>query len=332
MAVSIRDDELLRRVSIGLNDWIPLERRRSYVDDGVSVREMQRLVGGFRPYEEESFDILRWLQGPMNSIRFDGEDGFPSFDGLERHVPSFLLFQGPVPDTRRPCLGIVGTRLADYEGLGMAFELGLGAGLGDVYVASGLAEGIDQAAMRGCIAANGACIGVLACGHEVEYPSLTYRLRESVVGCGGCIVSRFPPKTPSYKSNFVSRNMVIASYSSSLVVVQAPSKSGSLITCDYAVSMGKDVLVSRAGVICNDAEGLHCGLAPCRAGSQALANDGAPVVSSSCECLDISRNVVVKQLGHAYGSREVSFADGLCESSEGRLFRFGDRVYGAYRQ
>ena len=185
-------------------------------------------------------------------------------------------------------------------------------------VSSGFAEGIDQASMRGCIAAKGACIGVLACGHDVEYPSLTSRLRESIVDCGGCIVSRFAPDTPSYKSNFVSRNMVIAAYSNALVVVQAPEKSGTLITSDYALSMGKDVFVSSAGVGAKDSKPDSR-----RAGSQALVNDGALVISSMVQWDGFSHGNLVRRLEGTAASLSLN-----AKSFEnGEAFRFGDQVY-----
>lgn len=307
--------ELGRRVAIGLNDWMSLATRRSLVSCGRSVKEMERSISGFKPYQRECEAVLEWLGDPMNSILFHGEDSYPSFEGLERHLPFFLLFRGPVPRRDVPCVGVVGTRRADYDGLHKAFEIGLGAAVCDTCVASGLAEGVDQAAMRGCLAAKGVCIGVIACGHDLEYPALTTRLRESIVDCGGCIVSRFPPGTPAYKGNFVSRNMVIAAYSQRLVVVQAPERSGSLITCDYALSMGKDVLVSSEGLVQKGRS------APCRAGSQALVDDGAPVVASFSDMADNLDAPVVKRVGSL-----SSMAHGYA-FDDGCMFRFGDQVY-----
>lgn len=315
---NISDNELSRRIAIGFNDWLSLEERRSLVSRDVPLGELSRAIKGFRSYEKEAWGILKWLEDPLDSIISYGDEDFPSFEGLEKHLPYFLLCRGPVPRKDSTCIGIVGTRMPDYEGLQKAFELGLGAAVGSVSVSSGFAEGIDQASMRGCIAAKGACIGVLACGHDVEYPSLTSRLRESIVDCGGCIVSRFAPDTPSYKSNFVSRNMVIAAYSNALIVVQAPEKSGTLITSDYALSMGKDVFVSSAGVsrrlLVPDSR---------RAGSQALAKDGAPVISSIGQCDGLSFKNSIRRMKSTVASMSL---DGL-SFKNGDAFRFGDQVY-----
>ncbi len=315
---NIAEKEVSRRISIGFNDWLSLEERRALIARDVPLQELSRTMKGFRSYEKEVRSILKWLDDPLDSIIAYGDKDFPSFEGLEKHIPYFLLCRGPVPRLDVPCVGIVGTRMPDYDGLQKAFELGLGVAVDGACVISGFAEGIDQASMRGCVAAKGICIGVLACGHDVEYPSLTSRLRESIVDCGGCIISRFAPETPSYKSNFVSRNMVIAAYSNALVVVQAPEKSGTLITSDYALSMGKDVFVSSAGVGTNTLKPDSR-----RAGSHALANDGAPVISSMAQWDGFSPRNLVRRLERTASSVTLegkAFKDG-------DAFRFGDQVY-----
>lgn len=315
---NISEKEFARRISIGFNDWLSLEERRTLIARDVPLQELSRTMKGFRSYEKEARGIIKWLDDSLNSLIVYDEDSFPSFEGLERHLPYFLLCRGPIPRLDVPCVGIVGTRMPDYDGLQKAFELGLGAAVGGASVASGFAEGIDQASMRGCIAAKGICIGVLACGHDVEYPSLTSRLRESMVDCGGCILSRFAPDTPSYKSNFVSRNMVIAAYSNALVVVQAPEKSGTLITSDYALSMGKDVLVSSAGVGANILKPDSR-----RAGSHALANDGAPVISSMAQWGGFASGSHVRHLESSASSMSLEGKPFI----NGDAFRFGDQVY-----
>ncbi len=314
----ISEKEFARRISIGFNDWLSLEERRTLIARDVPLQELSRTMKGFRSYEKEARSIIKWLYDSLNSLIVYDEDSFPYFEGLERHLPYFLLCRGPIPRLDVPCVGIVGTRMPDYDGLQKAFELGLGAAVGGASVASGFAEGIDQASMRGCIAAKGICIGVLACGHDVEYPSLTSRLRESILDCGGCILSRFAPDTPSYKSNFVSRNMVIAAYSNALVVVQAPEKSGTLITSDYALSMGKDVLVSSAGVGANTLKPDSR-----RAGSHALANDGAPVISSMAQWEGLSPRNLVRRLERTASTMSLKGK----AFKEGDAFRFGDQMY-----
>ena len=132
-----------------------------------------------------------------------------------------LMCTGKRPDTSIPCVGIVGTRHATYAALQEAFRFGMEAVRNGMSVVSGFAEGIDQAGMTGAIHGEGPCIGILACGHSVEYPCLTMDMRKRIIDAGGCVLSRFAPQSPSYKSNFISRNMIIAAYSTFLIAVQA---------------------------------------------------------------------------------------------------------------
>ncbi len=133
------------------------------------------------------------------------------------------------------------------------------------------------------------------------------------------MLSRFYPSCPSYKSNFVSRNMIIAAYSSALIVVQAPEKSGSLITCDYALSMGKDVYVAKEGV----------GNSYKRKGSSKLFYEGAPVISSLGEIpFDTSRKAfAVANTCKVNECSSFELESSKYGSSKNGPFRFGDRLY-----
>ena len=267
----LNEKEIVRRIIIGLNDQLSLEQRKAYVRDQVSVQWLLSNVKKFRNYGTEAYASLRWLREKENRTILEyGDKFYPSFEGLTSRLPYLLFIEGLVP-TYQPKIAVVGTRRPDYEALHEAFKVGFEASLNGISCISGMAEGVDQAAMRGSLSAsqlNAPCIGVLACGHNIEYPAFTSKLREKIIAQGGAVISRFAPITPSYKSNFVSRNMIIAAYSSAVVAIQAPRHSGTLITSDYAISMNKDVYVGSAGL----------GTEPCREGTNALAYEGAPVV------------------------------------------------------
>ncbi len=265
----LQEKEIVRRIIIAFNDQLSLEQRKIYVRDQVPVQWLLNNVRKFRNYSREAYASLRWLRAKENNFILEyGESDYPSFEGLTSHLPYLLFIEGSIP-TKNAKLAIVGTRRPDYQALHEAFKIGFEASLNGISCVSGMAEGIDQAGMRGCLSSEAPCIGVLACGHNLEYPAFTLRLRKTVIEKGGAIISRFAPETPSYKSNFVSRNMIIAAYSNAIVAIQAPRRSGTLITCDYGISMNKDIYIGSAGL----------GTTPCREGSNALAFEGAPVVS-----------------------------------------------------
>ncbi len=300
--------EIERRLAIGFNDYLSLRQRDRLVREGVPLSEIQRSDPRFRFYTRETRDVIHWLsRSRANGIIWYGEEGFPSFNPIRRHLPYMLLCQGALP-RRMPCMAEVGTRHPTYGGMQQAFRLGLEASRNSVCVISGFAEGIDQSAMNGSLSGGGPCIGVLACGHDVEYPSLTAQLRRRILDSGGCVLSRFAPNEMAYKSNFISRNIVIAAYGDFVVAVQAPEKSGTLNTCDYAVQLGKEVFVGSEGV----------GDRFVQVGTSALFRDGAGMVSSLSDIPTLELRFTVVELEDGIDLRADENND---------LRRFGDRMY-----
>ena len=298
--------ELERRLAIGFNDQLSLSQRHRLVVDDVPLKDIAGMDLRFEPHERETRDVIHWLSRSRdNSIIWYGDVEWPSFEPLKKRLPYMLFCTGKRPLFGRSCVAIVGTRHATYAALQESFRFGLEAAENHMTVISGFAEGIDQSAMRGAVEGEGQCIGVLACGHDVEYPSLTSSLRQSIVDSGGCILSRFAPSTVAYKSNFISRNMVIAAYCTFAVAVQAPNTSGTLNTCEYTTQMGKDVYVGREGV----------GDRFIQMGTTAMFNDGTKMISNFTETdrMDLDLRYRVFEWSESCG--------------EPGARRFGDRLY-----
>ena len=302
--------EMERRLAIGFNEYLSLEKRHNLVSGGFSLEEISRSDSRFRLYLRETRDVIHWLStGADHSVIWYGDADYPSFNPIRNHLPYMIFCEGTRPQVFQKCVAVVGTRHATYGGIQQAFRFGLETVRNEMSLISGFAEGIDQAAMRGAVDGNGTCIGVLGCGHEIEYPCLTFELRKRIVGTGGCILSRFAPQTMAYRSNFLSRNLILAAYSSFVIAVQAPDKSGTLNTCDYAVQMGKEVYVGSEGV----------GDRFVQAGTTRLFNEGAAVLTS-LSCREIA-------------GEDISFRVVECDDSRlpygnsDTVNRFGDRTY-----
>ena len=168
----------------------------------------------------------------------------PQYPGRLLHIPDpppVLYYRGNLPTfDEEAAVAIVGTRSASAYGCMMAKRMGYQVAQCGGLVVSGLAAGIDTMSMQGALMAGGTVTGVLGCGVDVVYP---VRNREMFreVEIRGCLLSEYPPGTPPNAWNFPRRNRIISGLSCGVVVVEAPEKSGALITAQHALDQGRDV-------------------------------------------------------------------------------------------
>ncbi len=189
--------------------------------------------------------------------------------------PPVLYYRGSLPDfDAMPVIGVVGTRKASSYGLTMANRLGYQIAACGGTVVSGMAAGIDGVAAKAALTAGGTVVGILGCGADVVYPA-SHRSLYADVEHGGCLLTEFPPGTPPMGKNFPRRNRIISGLSCGVLVVEAPKKSGALITAKLALDQGRDVFVVPANAD-NDIA----------LGSNALLREGAVAVSSGWEILE----------------------------------------------
>lgn len=187
--------------------------RRQYE---AALKEGCRLL---TPEDEEYPDCLRHIYAPPAVLFLHG-----SLSGLEE----------------RPAVAVVGSRRSDEYGLTTAARLSEELAAAGVSIVSGLAMGIDQAAHRAAIKAEGVTIGVLGCGIELDYPKGTRPLREMMAE-KGAVLTEYPVGEPARPGNFPMRNRIISGLSRGVLVVRADEYSGSLITAGHALSQGRDV-------------------------------------------------------------------------------------------
>ena len=188
--------------------------------------------------------------------------------------PLVLYYKGRLPDfDATPVIGVVGTRKASAYGLTVAKRLGYQIAKCGGIVVSGGAVGIDGVAMQGALTAGGVAVGVLGCGADQVYPVANRALFQDTQ-LYGCLLSEFPPGTPPYKWNFPKRNRIISGLSCGVLVVEAPERSGSLITARQAADQGRDVFVVPGNID-----------VPTFVGSNRLLRDGAIAVSSGWDIL-----------------------------------------------
>ena len=189
--------------------------------------------------------------------------------------PLVLYCKGKLPDPAHiPLIGVVGTRKCSPYALSMARDLGCGLGLHGAGIVSGMAVGVDSAVTQGALQANAPAVGVLGCGLDVIFPKSNEALYAQMEH-KGCLLSEFPPGTPAHRWNFPRRNRIISGLSVAVVVVEAPKKSGALITARCAMEQGRDVFVVPG----------QMGEPNC-AGSNRLLRDGAGMVTCAWDILE----------------------------------------------
>ena len=155
--------------------------------------------------------------------------------------PCLLYVKGRLPAfDEEVAVAVVGTRDATPYGISSAEKLGYGLTKGGAVVVSGLAKGIDAAATRGALRAGGVTVGVVGNGLDVHYPYESRYLYEDVAAAG-VLLSEYAPGTEPAKNHFPARNRILSGLSLATLVVEAPERSGALITADTAVEQGRDV-------------------------------------------------------------------------------------------
>ena len=183
------------------------------------------------------------------------------------------LVGGDLEDGPRS-VAVVGTRRASAEGLEVARALGRGLAVAGVTVVSGMALGIDSGAHAGALEGGGRTVAVLAGGADVPYPR-TKAMLYAKIGGVGCVVSEMPPGMRPFAWCFPARNRTIAALSHMTVVVEAASRSGSLITAELAADLGREV-----GAVPGPVTTWRS------AGANALLRDGATLVRDVRDVLD----------------------------------------------
>ncbi len=174
-----------------------------------------------------------------------------------------------------PAVAIVGARRASTYGRTIGAELGRQLAGADAIVVSGLANGVDAAAHEGALAGSGKTIAVLGAGAERSYPRGQRRLYERIVA-GGVVLSELPPGTRPYRWTFPARNRIMAALAQMTVVVEAALRSGSLITAEMALDLGREVGAVPGPVNAGRHEGAN-----------RLLVDGAHVLRDAQDVLDV---------------------------------------------
>ena len=193
--------------------------------------------------------------------------------------PKRLYCRGDSAVLANPAVALVGSRRCTRQGGEIAFALAQELAAQGLNIVSGLAYGIDAAAHRGALAAEGeGCgktIAVLGSGLNSLYPRLHEPLAEAIVAAGGALVTEHDADVVARKHHFPARNRIVSGLCLGVVVVEASAKSGSLITARLALEQGRDVMAVPSSV-----------RSPLAAGCHRLIREGAALVETAEQVIE----------------------------------------------
>jgi DNA processing protein len=223
---------------------------------------------------------LDWLKKDNAHIVTLADNDYPKKLLEISNPPAVLYAIGHLHWLNHPSIAMVGSRSATPQGEKNAEEFAASLCNLGLCVVSGMALGIDGAAHRGALKANGATIAVVGTGLDIVYPArhrdLAHKIAER-----GLIISEFPLGTPSKAQNFPRRNRLISGLSLGCLVVEANIDSGSLITARLATEQGREVFAIPGSIHSPVAKGCH-----------QLIKQGAKLVENTQDILEEIKNLL----------------------------------------
>lgn len=243
-----------------------------YRECGISADVISRLMDKAMDYAE---DVAEHCQRGNIGILTQDDALFPSRLKNIKNPPVLLYYRGKLPDMNDDVMiAAVGTRSCSEYGAKMAYRIGHDLALGGAVTVSGMARGIDGMVHKGTIKAGGHTVAVLGCGVDICYPPEHKRLMHEILE-SGTVISEFAPKTQPYGANFPIRNRIISGISHGCAVIEADSRSGSLITADYARKQGRDLFAVPGNADEKSARGTND-----------LIKTGAKIITSAIDILE----------------------------------------------
>jgi DNA processing protein len=205
------------------------------------------------------------------------DPAFPPLLSAIHDPPSelFLRGSGDTALLSKPAVAVVGARACSSYGRSVARSLARDAAAAGLVVVSGMARGIDGEAHRGALDAGGSTVAVLGCGIDRDYPAAHVELARRI-GERGLVVSEYESGIEPAPWRFPARNRIIAGMCRATLVVEARERSGALITADFALEEGRDVLAVPGEITSS-----------LSAGTNALVKLGATPVTCAADLLDL---------------------------------------------
>lgn len=251
-------------------------KKQLSLTEGITEQDIRNITESRKPgYLKEKYEYMN-----RKAIQFIHRESelFPMRLKNLADCPYGLFVKGNVgrlaQNETETMVSVVGARNSSAYGNHMAENIGFELAASGITVISGMARGIDASAHWGAVHASGSTMAVLGCGADICYPRENINLYEEILE-RGVILSEFPCKTPPLAWQFPMRNRIISGLSDVVVVVEARKKSGSLITVEYALRQGKDVMAVPGRADDQLSEGCH-----------QLIREGAELITGAKDILE----------------------------------------------
>lgn len=217
---------------------------------------------------------LEWLKKENTHLVTLADEAYPKQLLEICNPPAILYAIGNLHWLNHPSIAMVGSRSATPQGEKNAEDFAESLCNKGLCIVSGMALGIDGAAHRGALKANGATVAVVGTGLDIVYPARHLDLAHKIAE-RGLIISEFPLGTPSKAQNFPRRNRIISGLSLGCLVVEANIESGSLISARFAIEQGREVFAIPGSIHSPVSKGCHL-----------LIKQGAKLVENTQDILE----------------------------------------------
>jgi DNA processing protein len=239
---------------------------------GIGQKLSRSLASARREIDIEAELVDCRAQGV--TVLVESQPGYPESLRTIPDPPGVLFARGTIVPSDGLAVAIVGTRHATQYGLAQAERLAAGLARAGYAIVSGLARGIDAAAHRGAIKAQGRTLAVLGSGVLNIYPPEHAQLADEVIA-HGALLGENPPRSPPLSGAFPQRNRIITGLSLGVIVVEASERSGALISARHAMEQGREVFAVPGRVDSRTSRGCH-----------RLIRDGAKLVETIDDVLE----------------------------------------------
>lgn len=229
------------------------------INDLLSIkglgREKAEKIKNFRLWDTVEKQIKAVERNGIKALGYD-DANYPEPLREIEGAPIVLYMKGDYNPADRYGIAVVGSRRHTDYGEIITRKISGELSSAGFTIISGMARGIDTLSHKSALSGGGRTIAVLGSGLDIYYPAENKGLMDKIV-CSGCVISEFPPGTLPNKENFPRRNRLISGLSLGVLVVEAASDSGSLITANYALEQNKEVFAVPGNITSGNSEGTN---------------------------------------------------------------------------